>query len=180
MDENSNARRAPISETKKTKILATVGPATDSYEKILDILNAGANGFRINFSHAGFEIAKQRIEWIQQARKSIDRPVAIVFDTHGPKMQLGKLDNPIDVKTGDEIGFYHGDKVDEATGMIGVRHDLSLYVEPGEKLLIGDGRIQTVIERVENGIVTVKLPIHKLSKEKTAFIKLNNFIKMLL
>ena len=76
---------------KRTKILATIGPATMSQEKISELMAAGANGFRLNFSHGSYEERTQQIEWIRTASREQDKPVAILQDLQGPKIRLGIL-----------------------------------------------------------------------------------------
>ena len=89
---------------KRTKILATLGPATNSPEKIKALIEAGANGFRLNFSHGSYEERLDQIKWIRDASRQIGRPVAILQDLQGPKIRLGVLkDNHFDVKAGSEI-----------------------------------------------------------------------------
>ena len=77
---------------KRTKILATVGPATDSYEKIEQMLAGGVNAFRLNFSHGTHEEHARRVEWIREASKKAGRNVAILQDLQGPKIRLGDFE----------------------------------------------------------------------------------------
>src|ERR1044072_10037437 len=89
---------------KRTKILATVGPATKRYEAINALLEAGVNGFRHNFSHGTYEERDQQIEWIRKASAEQKKPVAILQVLRGPKIRLGNLvDNNLPVKKGDEL-----------------------------------------------------------------------------
>ena len=89
---------------KRTKILATLGPATNTPEKIEELMKAGANGFRLNFSHGSHEERIDQMQWIRDASAKLERPVAILQDLQGPKIRLGVLnDNNQPVKKGDEI-----------------------------------------------------------------------------
>jgi pyruvate kinase len=89
---------------KRTKILATLGPSTSTPEKIKELMQAGANGFRLNFSHGSHEERLDQIKWIRDASEELNRPVAVLQDIQGPKIRLGALkDNHFDVKKGDEI-----------------------------------------------------------------------------
>ena len=74
---------------KRTKILATIGPSSDSAEQIEAMLAGGANGFRLNFSHASYEGAAEAIEKVRAASKNVGKPVAILQDLQGPKVRLG-------------------------------------------------------------------------------------------
>ena len=94
--------------TKRTKILATLGPATNTPEKIEALIRAGANGFRLNFSHGSYEERLDQIAWIRKASATVGRTVAILQDLQGPKIRLGVLkDNHFDIAAGDEVILDH-------------------------------------------------------------------------
>ena len=87
---------------KRTKILAGVGPATNSKEKIEQMLVAGVNGYRMNFFHGTYEERELQLQWIREASVAHGRPVAVVQDLQGPKVRLGVLnDNHQEVAAGD-------------------------------------------------------------------------------
>jgi pyruvate kinase len=69
METTYTAPNVPIKQYKRTKIIATVGPSTHSYEKVLDLIKAGANGIRLNFSHGTYDERTQQIKWIRKASK---------------------------------------------------------------------------------------------------------------
>ena len=73
---------------KRTKIIATIGPKTNSSEMIQSLAKAGVNGFRLNFSHGTYEERDQQIAWIRQATEETGKPVAILQDLQGPKIRL--------------------------------------------------------------------------------------------
>src|ERR1700759_1126614 len=85
---------------KRTKILATIGPSTDTYEMIYELVKAGANGIRLNFSHGTHEERDRQIPWVRKASKELKKPVAIIQDLQGPKIRLGDFDDIIQVKKG--------------------------------------------------------------------------------
>jgi pyruvate kinase len=146
------APNVPINEFKRTKILATVGPSTNSYEKILELIKAGANGIRLNFSHGSHEEREQQIKWIRKASKEYGKPVAIVQDLQGPKIRLGDFDGIINVVTGQDLSFkYNADM--ERSGLIPTQYDLSIKVKRGERLYLFDGKIKTVVTSVKDGVV---------------------------
>ena len=76
---------------KRTKILATIGPATFSQEKVFQLLDAGVNGIRMNFSHGDNESRLEQINWVRTASQRLGKPVAILQDLQGPKIRLGIL-----------------------------------------------------------------------------------------
>lgn len=151
---------------KRAKILATIGPASNSYETILALIKAGVNGCRLNFSHGDYEERQQQIQWIRQASQALAKPVAILQDLQGPKIRLGDFDEPnIPVTKGQELRLTFGATYDAGTNTIPVQFDLSQKVKPGERIYIFDGRIrttalavepQTVVVRVENDGVLMK------------------------
>jgi len=152
MDATQQAPRVPISAFKRTKIIATVGPATHSYESIRSLIAAGANGLRLNFSHGTHEERREQIAWIRQASRELGKPVAIIQDLQGPKIRLGEFEGIITVKAGDHLSFaYQADY--EKTGHIPTQYDLSKKVGAGERLYLFDGRVRTRITMVRDGVV---------------------------
>lgn len=143
-------------ELKRTKIIATVGPSTDSYDAIRDLIAAGANGLRLNFSHAKYETATKQILWIRQASQELDKPVAIFQDLQGPKIRLGEIENNhYEVKAGDELHLRYD--VTHEGNVLPTQYDLTKNVKPGERVLMFDGRIKTVAVHVSDTTVTVKV-----------------------
>ncbi|MBC7746951.1 pyruvate kinase [Pedobacter sp.] len=141
---------------KRAKILATLGPSTNSYESIEGLLRTGVNGFRLNFSHGSYEERDQQIAWIRQASQLVGKPVAILQDLQGPKIRLGELQATTPVKEGDELRLVFGGVHDGTT--IPVQYDLSKKVKVGERLYIFDGKIRTeVIDVEESGSITVRV-----------------------
>jgi pyruvate kinase len=152
MSVTSKVPNVPIADFKRTKILATVGPATDSYEKILELIKAGANGIRLNFSHGTHEEREQQIAWIRQASEAYGKPIAIIQDLQGPKIRLGDFDGIINVAAGQELRFkYNADM--ERSGYIPTQYDLSKKVKRGERLYLFDGKVRTTIVSVKEGVV---------------------------
>src|SRR5689334_9450681 len=87
---------------KRAKILATLGPASNSYETILEMIESGVNGFRLNFSHGNHEEHGQRLEWARKASQEFGKPIAVLQDLQGPKIRLGDFEGTISVAAGDE------------------------------------------------------------------------------
>lgn len=131
---------------KRTKILATLGPPTNSYEAIEQLMKAGVNGFRQNFSHATYEGSAQQIEWIRQASEKMNKPVAILQDLQGPKIRLGNLTANTDVKQGDILTLDFAAEHNDLT--IPVQYNLAEKVKPGEALYIFDGKVRTVVTEI--------------------------------
>lgn len=150
----NNQEYPPI--IKRTKILATVGPSTNGYELIRGLIEAGANGIRLNFSHGSYEERTQQIEWIRKASKELDKPVAVYQDLQGPKIRLGEVeDNHYEVKEGDELHLTFGAKHDG--NILPIQYDISTKVEVGQRVYIFDGKIKTIATAVTDKTVTVRV-----------------------
>lgn len=141
---------------KRTKIIATVGPATNSYEKIHALIESGANGLRLNFSHGTNEERDQQIAWIRQASSELEKPVAIFQDLQGPKIRLGEItNNYLEVKTGEEYHLRY--EAEHEGDILPVQYDLSTKVKPGERVYIFDGKVKTIAIAVSEQTVTVRV-----------------------
>lgn len=133
---------------KRTKILATIGPATNTEATIKELMLAGVNGFRLNFSHGSLEERDQQIAWIRAMSQEVGKPVAILQDLQGPKIRLGNLIEDVEVKAGDELVL---DYAAEHNGLtLPVQYNLAEKVKPGELLFLFDGKVQTVVIEVIN------------------------------
>ena len=127
---------------KKTKIVATLGPASSDRDTIKQMMVAGVNVFRINFSHADFDAAKERIQLIRDLNKELGYNVGILADLQGPKLRVGKMKDGVVVETGDRIVFTTG-KIEEGTA----DHVYMNYqsfpkdVKAGERILLDDGKL---------------------------------------
>ena len=145
---------------KRTKILATIGPSTNSAEMIEKIIMAGVNGCRMNCSHGTNEERDQQIQWIREAAAKKGRSVAILQDLQGPKVRLGAIkDNHLDLKAGDELILESAEGFEHDGGMtVPVQYNLASKVKVGEPLSMFDGKIKSkVIEIVSDTAVKVKI-----------------------
>lgn len=140
---------------KRAKILATIGPATNSYESIEALVRAGVNGMRLNFSHGTHEERDVHIPWIRQASETVGKPVAILQDLQGPKIRLGNLNENTDVHEGDTLRLVYGGEHDGLT--VPVQYDLSTKTKVGETIYIFDGKIRTEVTGVSEGTVEVSV-----------------------
>jgi pyruvate kinase len=141
---------------KRTKILATIGPATHSYETILAMMKSGVNGFRLNFSHGDHETHGQTLERVRRASRETGKPVAILQDLQGPKIRLGDFEGQIDVHAGDALQLgYHTEY--EKSGIIPMQYDLAKKVKVGERIFFFDGRLRGVVTDVQDGVLTVQI-----------------------
>lgn len=155
MNATDRVPNVPLEAYKRTKIIATVGPSTNSYEDILGLIKSGANGIRLNFSHGTHKERDQQIEWIRKAAKAYGKPVSIIQDLQGPKIRLGDFDEVITVNKGQSLSFAYG--ADYAkSGFIPLQYDLSKKVKRGEHLYLYDGKVKTIVTSVKDGVVHTK------------------------
>lgn len=145
---------------KRTKIVATIGPASDSYETIEELIHAGVNCLRINFSHVGknghsnYDWAAQVIKDIRRASRKLKKPVAILQDLQGPKIRLGEIENNhYQIKTGDEIHLRYD--THHEGHVVPVQHDISQKVKVGDRVFIFDGKIKAIATSVNKETHTV-------------------------
>lgn len=156
MKQAEPATQVSLEDYKRTKIIATVGPSVDSYEKILALIESGANGLRFNMSHGTHEERVRQTKWIRKASKVVGKPVAIVLDLQGPKVRLGDFEGMVNVERGQSLQLQY--KADyEKTGILPTQYDLSKKVKRGERLYMFDGRIRSTVTSVKDGIVHVRI-----------------------
>jgi len=156
---------------KKTKIVATLGPATLAYKTKLKMVRNGVNVFRINFSHADYETVQEQIAQIRAIGKELNTAIAVLADLQGPKLRIGKVAENTFLKEGDLLTFTTKDKVitdnRNKTAYITYKQ-LPADVYPGENILIDDGKIQLKVLET-NKKDTVKTQViegGKLSSKK--------------
>lgn len=129
-------------DTKKTKIVATLGPATSTREVLKDMLYAGVNVFRINFSHANYEDVTERIKMIRELNEEYGFTAAILGDLQGPKLRVGKMKEEVVVAAGDEIVFATGKEFEGTSKRVYMNYDsFPKDVEAGERVLLDDGKL---------------------------------------
>ena len=177
---------------KKAKILATLGPASRDQEVIEALLNAGANGVRINMSHGTLEEKTEDIKRARAAARKRNRPMAVLVDLSGPKIRTRQLagGQPVMLAAGDLFTLTTQDIVGDNKRVATNYSDLPRVVEPGTRLLLDDGAIALVVEsttrtdvicRVINGgllgerkginLPGVSLPIDSLTEKDIADLK---------
>ncbi len=134
---------------KRTKILATIGPAVFSEEKIEELIMAGVNGCRLNFSHGDYTERDQQIEWIRKAAAKKGRSVAIVQDLQGPKIRLGNIkDNHLDLHIGDKLILDNALEEHDGGMTVPVQYNLAEKVKVGEPLSMFDGKVKSHVTNI--------------------------------
>ena len=133
----------------KTKIVATIGPASESPEMLRRLILAGLNVARLNFSHGEFSRHAEVIKRIRAAAEETQRRVTIMADLPGPKMRLGKINpEPIQLSPGDHFTLTNEDIVGNGQRVSMSFADLPRVVKPGNRLYLNDGLVQLVVDRV--------------------------------
>lgn len=131
-----------MSTTKKTKIVATLGPATSSKEVLKGMLDEGANVFRINFSHADYADVAERVKMIRELNEEYGYTAAILGDLQGPKLRVGVMEEGIVVNPGDEIIFATGERFVGTKDRVYMTYDrFPQDAKPGERILLDDGKL---------------------------------------
>lgn len=144
----------------KTKIVATIGPASDSPEMLERLIRAGMNVARLNFSHGDFGGHAASITRIRAAERATGRRVAIMADLPGPKMRLGKIDpEPISLLPGNPFTLTAEDCVGGERRVSMSFAPLPKVVKAGDRLFLNDGLVQLVVERVAGKDVHCKVAV---------------------
>jgi pyruvate kinase len=137
----------------RTKIVATVGPACDTYEKLLELVKAGVNVFRLNFSHGTHEDKAKIIQYIRQINDTEPFNLSILADLQGPKLRVGDIENgSLEINKGDILTFTSKEKVVGTKERIYVSYpNLHNDVNVGEKILIDDGKLEVIVVEITEG-----------------------------
>jgi pyruvate kinase len=142
----------------KTKIVATVGPSCDTYDKLLELVKAGVNVFRLNFSHGTHEDKAKVIEHIRNINLTEPYNISILGDLQGPKLRVGDIkDGALTIVPGDILTFTSREKVIGTKDKIYLSYpNLHHDVQVGNKIMIDDGKLEVVVVNVDpNGDVKV-------------------------
>lgn len=144
---------------KKTKIVATLGPATNKKEILKAMLDEGVNVFRINFSHADYNDVKKRIDLIRELNDEYGYNAAILADLQGPKLRVGTMQAEVVVNEGDEIVFATGERFEGTKERVYMTYErFPQDAKPGETILLDDGKlIFEVVSTDKKSEVTAKV-----------------------
>ena len=135
---------------RKTKIVCTLGPASQDPAIIAEMLKAGLNVARLNFSHGTHEGHKKMIETFRAVRNEIGVPAAIMLDTKGPEIRTGLFSaGPVQLKPGQTFTLYAKEQDGNETGCSVSYPDLPRQLKKGHTVLIDDGRIHLRVEEAD-------------------------------
>ncbi|MBR7077467.1 MAG: pyruvate kinase [Clostridia bacterium] len=135
---------------RKTKIICTLGPASETEETIEKLMKAGMNVARFNFSHGTHEWHKTVMDRVKKIREKLDLPVAIMLDTKGPEYRIGTFaDGPIELKDGDKFTFTVDDVEGDATKVSVSYKTLCDELEAGDTIYVNDGIVQFTVDEIK-------------------------------
>ncbi|MDF9810031.1 pyruvate kinase [Aurantimicrobium minutum] len=145
---------------RRAKIVATLGPATSSYESLKSIIEAGVDVARMNLSHGSYDVHEEVYRNVRKAAEDLGKPVAVLVDLQGPKIRLGKFEGgPYDLAEGDifkiTIEDIVGNKEISSTTFKGLPQD----VKPGDPLLIDDGKVTLRVLETDGTVVTTVVEV---------------------
>lgn len=144
---------------RRTKIVCTLGPATDDYSVLKSMIRAGMNVARLNFSHSTYDEHKRRMDMVKRARNELGVPVAILLDTKGPEIRIKTFkDGKVELKKGDKFTLTTREVEGDQTIVSVSYEDLPQYVKKGTRILVNDGLIELSVESVNKTdiVTTVK------------------------
>jgi pyruvate kinase len=134
---------------RRTKIVATLGPASATSDLVTGLAKAGMDGARLNFSHGTHEEHAANARLVRAAQEEVGRPIALIADLQGPKLRIGELEHPMSLRAGDKV-VVTGDAASD--GELPVRPSVvGQVLQPGHDVLIDDGLVRLRVEAVERG-----------------------------
>ncbi len=144
---------------RKTKIICTIGPATDSYPMLEKLAHAGMDIVRLNMSHGDHESAAQVIKSIRTLNRKLKSPVAVLLDTQGPEIRTGDIADELELKNGSRITISVRDNVDVEASSIHINYDdLIDTVDVGDRITVDNGIINLeVLNKNESGTMDCKV-----------------------
>ncbi|MBX3486725.1 MAG: pyruvate kinase [Candidatus Paracaedibacteraceae bacterium] len=153
---------------RKAKIVATLGPSSQTFDQILDLHEAGADVFRLNFSHGNHAQHRQTYEIIRSIEQKVKSPIAILADLQGPKLRIGQFtDGSIILSEGDRFILDTHDALGDSTRVYLPHPQLFQAIQTGIELLLDDGKIRLLVETIsDHQIITRVITGGKLSNRK--------------
>src|SRR6201987_2094732 len=137
-------------EQRRTKIVATLGPASASADRLLELISAGVDAVRLNLSHGTHAEHAERAWLVREIAAKIGRPIALIADLQGPKLRVGNLPEPIVLRRGEHVVIVA--EHEAANGALPVAPSvISQVLEPGHDVLIDDGHVRLRVDEGSGG-----------------------------
>jgi pyruvate kinase len=151
----------------RTKVLATLGPASRTPERLEAMILAGIDCARLNFSHGDYGEYARTIALVRETAERLDRPVAILQDLQGPRIRIGKIEGgSIELAAGETVHLEAGDGVGTRDLLTTTYRELPQDVRPDNRILLDDGRLVLVVEQVQSDVVKARVLEGGVLKEK--------------
>src|ERR671933_771927 len=138
---------------RRTKIIATLGPATSTDETIRELVHFGIDVTRLNFSHGEHERHLNNAHMVRAAAESLDRNVAVMQDIQGPKIRIGEVVGETELIEGNRVTIAPGDFLGDASRLSTSYEWIAQDVKPGHRILVDDGLLELKVEEIDNGEV---------------------------
>lgn len=162
---------------RATKILATLGYASESEEQITKLVQAGVNMFRMNFSHGTHEEHLMRIKNVRAVEKKLSKPIGILADMQGPKYRIGIVEEGLSLIEGNLVQFDLDDKIGNSERLPLPHPEIFEALYPGARLLIDDGKLELNVRTISNDIFSAEVliggPVSSRKGVNVPDIKLN-------
>ena len=157
---------------RKTKIVCTIGPASDSREVLRGLCLAGMNVARLNFSHGVYEEHKRRIDLIKEVRDELSLPIAIMLDTKGPEYRIKTFENgKIDLSEGDVFTFTTDEVIGNRERVSVSYKELCRELSVGDTILLNNGLLSFTVEKIEGADIVCRVVAGgELSNRKSQLI----------
>ncbi|MFM2319929.1 MAG: hypothetical protein RLZZ215_2550 [Pseudomonadota bacterium] len=140
---------SPFKLDRRTKIVATLGPASNDEQVLRTLVEAGVNVFRLNFSHGTHEDQRARFNLIRSMEAEFDRPIGILMDLQGPKLRIGTFaEGKVTLKKGDKFNLYLEKRLGDQDGVSLPHKEIFDVLEVGHELLVDDGKIRLKVTQV--------------------------------
>lgn len=144
---------------RATKILATLGYASESEEQITKLVQAGVNMFRMNFSHGTHEEHLMRITNVRAVEKRLSKPIGILADMQGPKYRIGIVEEGLSLIEGNLVQFDLDDKIGNSERLPLPHPEIFEALYPGARLLMDDGKLELIVRTISNDIFSAEVLI---------------------
>ena len=139
---------------RNAKIVCTLGPASDSQSTVRELAEAGMTVARLNASHGTHEDRAQLVDDVRHVDETTADPLAVMVDLQGPEIRTAEVEEPIHLDTGSTVRFFEGDTATPEE--VGLSYSVT-NVEPGDKVLLDDGRIETTVQEVQEEVVVASV-----------------------
>jgi pyruvate kinase len=136
--------------TRRTKIVATIGPSSSTPEALAQLAHAGMDAARMNLSHGTHDEHRQLAQNVRETETTLGRPIALIADLQGPKLRIGDLEQPVTLARGEDVVVAAAEF--SSNGELPVSPSIiSEVLQPGHEVLIDDGHVRLRVERIESG-----------------------------